>query len=182
MSDQVQVQPEPPNTLEIRRIDPKTTRIFRGEFNLPCCEIPDEGIYRAIFAVRTFPINHPERFISVCYFDDKDKVQEIGIIDDLEKFREDAREIIRESLERHYYEQTVTRVHSLKWEFGLLHFDVETENGKLQFLMRWQQDKAQDFGERGKVLLDVFENRYIIPDVEKLPPGDQLRFTRYIYW
>ncbi len=48
--------------------------------------------------------------------------------------------------------------------------------------MRWRYDRTQDFGESGKVLLDVYENRYIIPDVNSLPKADREALTRFIYW
>jgi hypothetical protein len=32
------------------------------------------------------------------------------------------------------------------------------------------------------VLLDAFDNRYIIPDVRQLPAADRLRFSAFIYW
>ena len=35
--------------------------------------------------------------------------------------------------------------------------------------MRWTQSQAQDFGERGKVLLDVEDNRFLVPDTDALP-------------
>jgi len=50
-------------------------------------------------------------------------------------------------------------------------------------MMRWQHDKAIEFGkENGKVLLDVFENRYIIPSIDELPRSDSERLLRFIYW
>ena len=35
---------------------------------------------------------------------------------------------------------------------------------------------------RGKVLIDVNDNRYLIPDVNALSPREQGEFRRYIYW
>jgi len=39
-----------------------------------------------------------------------------------------------------------------------------------------------DYGQRGKVLIDVNDNRYLIPDVEAMPPKERTDFTRFIYW
>jgi hypothetical protein len=41
---------------------------------------------------------------------------------------------------------------------------------------------VHDFGETGKVLLDLDDNRYLVPDVESLPPREQELFLRYVYW
>jgi hypothetical protein len=35
--------------------------------------------------------------------------------------------------------------------------------------MRWTQSQAQDFGERGEVLVDTEDNRLLAPDVDALP-------------
>jgi hypothetical protein len=48
--------------------------------------------------------------------------------------------------------------------------------------MRWQVDRTQDYGTHGKVLLDVYDSRYIIKDLRDLPNEDLERLTRYIYW
>jgi hypothetical protein len=60
--------------------------------------------------------------------------------------------------------------------------EAETDLGPVRFTMRSQPDKAQDFGGRGKLLLDTDENRYLVPDVEELPERDRRLFRRYIYW
>ena len=60
--------------------------------------------------------------------------------------------------------------------------DVETDKGPASFLMRWQHDRAVDYGQQGKILLDVDDNRYLVPDVEALPEHERNDFERYIYW
>jgi hypothetical protein len=60
--------------------------------------------------------------------------------------------------------------------------DVQTDKGPVEFLMRWQHDRALDYGREGKILLDVNENRYLIPDVAALTPRERSDFQRYIYW
>jgi hypothetical protein len=32
------------------------------------------------------------------------------------------------------------------------------------------------------VLLDVYDNRYVIPDVSKLDAAARRRLTKYVYW
>jgi hypothetical protein len=48
--------------------------------------------------------------------------------------------------------------------------------------MRWTQSQAIDFGERGKLLMDTEENRYVVPDIEALTAADRERFLQYVYW
>jgi ATP-binding cassette, subfamily B, bacterial len=166
----------------VRLLTPDNTLIFEGTFSLMHCAVKDDTLYRGVFAVMMFPITHPDRYISLRYTDKKDKEQEIGIIADLTGFPEPARLLVQANLIKHYYEQIITRVYDVENKFGLLFFDVETQLGGKQFIMPWRGDRAEDYGANGKVLLDAFDNRYLIPDLSKLPPADRNAFTSFIYW
>jgi hypothetical protein len=71
---------------------------------------------------------------------------------------------------------------AISGSWGYLNFDVETDLGPRQFIMRWQGDKAQDYGSAGRMLVDTEENRYLVRDVEALPERDRGLFMRFIYW
>lgn len=168
----------------VRRLTPESTQIFEGTFSLLHCGVKNDNLYRGVFAVLMFPIRCPDQYISLRYTDLEDKDKEIGIIENLKDFPKEAQDLIRESLVKHYYEQVITRVRKVEYKDGLLFFNVEmsTEPKVRDFMMSWSYSCAEEFGERGKVLLDVYENRYIIPDVSQLPANDRREFTSYIYW
>ena len=166
----------------VRRLTPATAKIFEGAFALLHCAVTGDQMYRGVFAVLMFPIRHPDRYISLRYTGEKDKVREIGVIEDLNAFSEETQKQIRAVLKKQYHEHIISRVYEVRDEFGLLFFDVETQRGRQEFMMPWRHDRAEDFGAGGKVLLDVNENRFIVPDVMALPAKDQRRFTNYIYW
>ena len=48
--------------------------------------------------------------------------------------------------------------------------------------MRWSQSYVQNFGEHGKVLLDLEDNCFLIGNVQKLPVPQQELFLRFIYF
>jgi len=173
---------QPPLSAFVRRLTPETARIFEGTFSLLHCAVQNDTLYRGGFAVLMFPASHPSRFISLRYNDAEGKPHEIGLIADLSIFPADAQALVRASLEKHYYEHLISRVFSVECEYGILFFDVETQRGREQFVMPWRQDRAEDYGPNGKVLLDALDNRYIIKDVSALPRQDHRRFTNYIYW
>ena len=170
------------HTTGVRRLTPATTTIFTGTFSLLHCAVKGDDLYRGVFAVRMFPIRQPDRFISLRHTDTDEKEQEIGIIETLGLFPADQQALVMESLAAHYHEQIIRRVFAVETELGLLFFDVETQHGRRQFVMPWRGDRAEDYGEKGKVLLDANDNRFIIPDVEALPAADQRRFASYVYW
>lgn len=167
----------------LRRLTPCNARLYMGQHSVLHCEIDRDALYRGVFPVLMFPIRHPDRFISVCYTDEADdKEKEIGIIEDADVFPADQQELIRKSLDRQYHEQVIQRILKIRYEYGLLFFEVETQRGRESFAMPWRNDRAEEHGENGKVLLDAFDNRYVIPDVQALPTADQHRFTSYVYW
>ena len=166
----------------VRRLSAATTKIFEGAFMLLHCAVQGDRVYRGVFAVMMFPIHFPDRYISLRYTDEKDKIQEIGIIEDLSTFPVETQQLLKRTLAKHYHEQIIQRIYEVHDEFNMLFFDVETQRGRMQFIMPWRHDRAEDFGTNGKVLLDVSENRFIIPDVMALAAQDQRRFTNYIYW
>ncbi len=167
----------------VRRLLPATVRIFEGAFGLLHCQVEgDAHGYRGAWAVLLFPITHPDRFVSLRYTDADDKEQEIGVIECLADFPPEAQKAIRNTLLKQYHQQTIQRIHRIVSKYGLLFFDVETGRGPESFVMPWRQDRAEDFGANGKVLLDSLDNRYILPDVAALPPADRRIFLGFIYW
>jgi hypothetical protein len=171
------------SAMGVRLLTPENATIFEGSFSLLHCAVKGDTLYRGVYAVLMFPIRYPDRFISLRYTDVTDKEIEVGVIDDLSVFPEAVRRLVLDTLVKHYYEQTVTRIYQVENRYGLLFFDVETKQlGRLQFVMPWRGDRAEEYGPNGKALLDAFDNRYIIPDLAALPTADRNAFTSYIYW
>jgi hypothetical protein len=166
----------------LRRLSPKNTCVSESGFMMLECTIKDDRVYRGVFALRMFPIRHPNEFIALYYTDSEDKEREIGVIDDLRDFPDPDRTLVYRSLSAHYHEQAISRIFRIRSDFGLLFLDVETQRGREGIAMPWRGECALDYGEHGKVLLDTSDNRYIIRDLQKLPEPDQRRFTKFIYW
>jgi hypothetical protein len=168
--------------LDVRFLKPEEIKIFRGTFNLMHLMDMKGSLYRGVYAIRGFPISCPDKYIFLFYYDENEKIQEIGVIESLGAFPEEVREIILDVMKKHYFAYTILEIYSIKLEFGTLYFEVETDKGPKTFYMRWASHRTLDFGESGKILLDIFDDRYIIPDVEKLSRIDHDLFTRYVYW
>ena len=164
-----------------RRMDPAGVRLWSGEHGSLHCEVDGETT-GGVFAVRLSPIRHPDHFVSLCHTDSQDRVREIGVIEDPSQLDTDSRALLMASLERHYHEQIVCRIHRVRLEHGLLFIDSTTDRGREEFVMPWRHDRAEEFDEHGKVLLDALDNRFVIPDMRSLPEKDRLELTRFIYW
>jgi len=144
--------------------------------------IPGEAIYGGVYAAYAFPVAYPEGYISLIHTGGTGEEMEIGIIRDLNAFPPEQAELVRQALQRRYFVHVIKKIRRIGWKYGFISVDADTDKGPVSFLMRWQHDRAVDYGRRGKVLIDVDENRYLIPDVEKLPPRERNEFRRFIYW
>jgi ATP-binding cassette subfamily B protein len=137
---------------------------------------------RGVFAVNLFPATNPEDYISLRIWNRDGQEEEIGILRNLGDWPTEAQTLVRAALARRYYLQAITGVDAIQLEMGHLHLAVRTAHGPRRFSMRWSQSQVQDFGDRGKILLDLDDNRFLVPDVSTLPPREQELFLRFVYW
>jgi ABC-type multidrug transport system ATPase subunit len=146
-------------------------------------EVEVGGEVRAgLFAVRALPASRPDELISVRYADADGREHEVGLVRDLRDWPAEERRLLEQALARRYFVRRVTAVASIECRYNLLTFRVETDRGPAEFTMRNSHGQAVDFGPAGKLLTDVDENRYVIPDVEALPRRDRALFRRFVYW
>jgi ABC-type multidrug transport system ATPase subunit len=163
-------------------LSPANCSIF--EANRGGLEVTLDGkkTYRGVFAVNLFPATKPDEYVSLRVWKRDGTEEEVGILVKLADWPVESQSLVRAALGRRYYLQTVTGIDQIRLELGHLAIAARTENGPRNFTMRWSQSHVQDFGERGKVLLDVDDNRFLVPDVEALPPRERDLFQRYVYW
>ena len=108
-----------------------------------------------------------------------------GHVEPQETMKEGAMRELKEEtgIEAHpLHIMPMTGIDEIKLECGYLLFAVRTEQGPARFIMRWTQSQVQDFGARGKVLLDVEDNRFLVSDVTLLGPRERELMQRYVYW
>jgi hypothetical protein len=165
----------------MRFLSPETCHIHLGTHDAFHVTVENDRIYGGVYAAHAFPVAYPEGYISLVHVGGEEEV-EIGIIRDLAEFPEPAVRLVREALARRYFVHAIMRIRHIGWEYGFVSMDVETDKGPTSFLMPWRHDRATDYGRHGKILIDVDNNRYLIPDLQKLSPRELREFQRYIYW
>ena len=168
--------------ITVRFLSPEMCSIHLGSHGALHVTVVNERIYGGVYAAYAFPVAYPEGYISLIHTGGEGDEAEIGIIRDLNEFPEADRELVREALLRRYFVHTITHIRHIGWKYGYVAFDVDTDKGSVSFMMRWRHNNAVDYGRRGKILIDLDENRYLIPNVEKLPTRQRNEFRRYIYW
>ena len=164
-----------------RFLTPDMCRIHLGNLGALHVTVLNEDIYGGVYAAYAFPVAYPGGYISLLQSVEEKEV-EVGIIRDLDAFPPAAQELVRQALARRYFVHTITAIREISWKYGLVAFEVDTDKGPASFYMRWAQDRAVDYGQRGKVLISLENNRYLVPDLEQLTPSERTEFQRYIYW
>ena len=165
-----------------RWLTPENSVVHLGNLGALHVTVINEAIYGGVFAVRCLPVHYPKKYISLRYLDSEKHEVEVGLIRDLADWPAASQKLIAESLLKRYFLHTITHINNVEVFNGYLNFDVDTDLGPIQFMMRWQGDKAHNYGHGGKMLIDSDENRYLVPDVNKLTEPERRIFLRHIYW
>ena len=171
-----------PRSHKTRWLDPEVAEISEDANGTMFVRVQDEGTYNAAYALRCLPVHYPRGYISLSILTVKKQIVEVGIIRDLDAWPEASRSCVERSLLKRYLVLTVRGVKAITPYTNYLELRLETDQGARSIMLRWQTDKAHSYGEHGKMLVDSEENRYLIPDVSKLPEAERKLFERYIYW
>jgi ABC-type multidrug transport system fused ATPase/permease subunit len=163
-------------------IEPGTCEFREGPLDTLELVQADGSVIRSVFAIRCLPASQPDDFISLRTWDRGGQEREIGILRDLNSWSAQSQKLVREALARRYFLRRITGIDDIKLDCGYLLFEVRTDHGPTEFTMRWSQSQVQDFGARGKVLLDVEDNRFLVSDVDALPPRERELMQRFVYW
>ena len=172
----------PMGTHRCRWLEPDVADIHLGDYGALHITVHGEGVYKGVHAARCLPVSHPMEYVSLRYFNEEKRETEIGLIRSINSWPDEAKGLLQEALSKRYFVHTIESILSVQLFQGYLDFKVETDLGPMEFMLRWQFDRAQDYGPKGKILLDTDENRYLIPDVETLPESERRVFQRYVYW
>lgn len=165
-----------------RWLKPEIASVHLGDRNVLDLTIRNERVYKGVYALYCLPVSYPDRYISLRWLDEENREQEVGLICNLADWPPEAREVIQASLTRRYLLHQVSGILDIEPFHNYLQFTVRTDRGEMKFILRQTSASAIDYGPTGKLLTDVEENRFVIPDVTALSPGERLLFERYIFW
>lgn len=137
-------------------------------------------------AYRTHPMTDPARFISLraCAAGTTKEV-EVGILRDMADLSGENRRLLEDALARRYLVQTIREIKSIREEFGYLYWEVATDRGDKQLVLpRWAHANVIEMGEsgQGRIVVDVWGNRSLIPDLTRLDERSRTQYERFVYW
>ena len=145
-------------------VEPKDIRLFHEPPWALRMTIEGDRSYIKIRIVCAAPLSQPSRYI--CFLDEKNEV--ICTVEDPGVLDAASQPIVKEELNQRYMTAIVERVDSLRNEFGVSYWDVQTNRGSREFVVRNVSENAQWISERRLLLVDVDGNRFEIPNLDAL--------------
>jgi hypothetical protein len=149
---------------EVGSIDPTLVRLFRGPHNVLRCTIHDQKTVLRAKVVRAFPISAETHWVNV--LDAKNK--EVCLIEDPTQLDPDSLKLVEEELGRFYRVANIERINSIKQEYRTMFWNVLTDRGPRDFVVKWNADTVQWRAANELLLVDIDTNRFRIPDVTQL--------------
>lgn len=110
-----------------------------------------------------FPFSRHGRYVSV-----RDpEGEEIGIIEDLAGFDEPTVRLLVDELASRYFTPTITRIISLKEEFGYAYWEADTDAGRCRFTAEIGKNAVTVLDGGRLLITDVDGNRFELQDYEQ---------------
>jgi hypothetical protein len=166
---------EPQQTYEPVYLDCDTV-CFRHRGETLIMTATDGTSYHRISLRRCFPMSEKDALISVRSRDtvDSDKDVEIGILRDCTQLDPESQVAVNHELRLHYLVPVISRIVSIRSEFGFLYWSVETDRGQKEFVTRDNVIKSAREVEPGRwLLIDINSARFEVAHQEELDARSQ---------
>ena len=118
---------------------------------------------------RLFPLSEPGGWFAVLDKEDK----ELGVLEDMTSLSRDSAASLRFELRRQYMVPEIRRVVTCRTRLDLVEWDVETDRGRVTFLVKQHQEQPYSPMPNRIVITDIEGNTYDVPDISKLDPESQ---------
>lgn len=153
------------NGLDLVFLDPSAVHLFPGPGDSVRMTI--EGWNQSYLYVkirRAFPLTEPDHYIGFNDGEDKD----IGLVINPKELDKPSQKLIKQELIRRYFIPTIQSISSLKHEYGMSYWSVETNKGRKEFVSRGRRESLHEVSPNRYIVTDVDDNRYDIFDVDLL--------------
>jgi len=161
---------------ELEYLDPQKLHfVMRGDAMV--LTIEGDRSYLKVRAVRAFPLTELNEYIGLL---DAISGHEIGMLRHLRDLDGPTRQLVQREIDKRYFIPKVQRIVQAKKEFGTVYWDVETDRGSRQFVMRGIRDSIHEI-EPGRYLVnDVDGNRFEVPQINELDSKSQVLWDKVV--
>ncbi|MBL8827041.1 MAG: DUF1854 domain-containing protein, partial [Planctomycetaceae bacterium] len=149
-------------------LDPGAVIVEPSPHGLAPQVIVEGVVWRQVSVLRAFPATHAEAFLSLRGTDDQSREREIGLIRQLSEWSDSAQHALRQALARRYHWRRIVSIDHLDAQGTIIQCDVTTIEGRARLRVDAARDGFRPFGRHGRLLVDVHDNLFVIPDLERL--------------
>lgn len=157
-------------------IQEDNARITKTEGNLLDVEMYDGRKFSGLEARRLFPISGLDKYISLL----DDEEVEVAVIRDVKTLMPESRKNVIDVLNEYYLIPQISEIYKAYEEYGLLKMEVMTDRGKYNFDVKNRNMDIKILYDGRILIKDASDNRYEIPNVNKLDPKSLKRFSSYL--
>jgi len=175
---------EEASSLDLRYLDPKDVRVWRGEDGRVYCTIAHELTVLTPMFIRSHPLSDLDRYISIRGVEIKERSvatgKEFGLLRDWHKLDRESRAIVAAELERRYLHPKVQAILSVRDYSGVQVCIFETDRGVREVTLRDVRDNVVYLDGSRLLISDAEGNRYDVEDANALDPDSQARLARIL--
>ena len=139
--------------------------------------IEGDRSYLKVHAVRAFPLSEINEYIGLL---DAIGGREIGMIRNIRDLDSHPRQLVQAELDRRYFMPKVTKISKAKKEFGAIYWDVDTDRGRREFIMRGIRDSIHEIEPGRYLITDVDGNRFELPQLSMLDSRSLVHWDRIV--
>ena len=156
-------------------IDNDMARFVRKDLTVVDMELTDGRRFKNLEPHRLFPVSVQDRYITLL----DESGTEQAVIRDLNTLPKDQREIIEDCLNEYYLIPRILRIRDYKERFDGLTLFTDTDKGEADIDIRILLKGFRMDGIR-VLVRDINDNRYEIPDINRLDSLSRQILGRYL--
>lgn len=172
-----QMEKETEEMLRVRYLNDENAVFERTGTGFLSLRIGDE-FYPRVVVVRMFPFSDKDEFISVRTAEERSR--EIGIVEKMSQVSRETAEMLEEQLTLRYFTPVIEKILKIKEEYGFAYWNVVTNHGACNFTTRMGGSSVIHLSDVRILVMDIDENRFEIPDINRLTPAERKRLDLFL--
>ncbi|KHF33257.1 hypothetical protein CM49_04489 [Paenibacillus sp. P1XP2] len=148
---------------QIRYLSPADATFTRTEGRMLNVTVGGQA-HAGVYIHCSFPHTNKRIYLSVRTAEN----EEIGMIRSLDEFPKETQELLEKQVQLRYFAPEITKVLSVKEEFGYSYWEAETSSGLCRFTVRSGGGNVKLMTPNRLLVVDVDGNRFIIPELDRL--------------
>lgn len=172
-----QMEKETEEMLRVRYLNDENAVFERTGTGFLSLKVGEE-FYPRVSVVRMFPFSDKDEFISIRTAQERSR--EIGIVEKLSQVSSETAKMLEEQMALRYFTPVIQKIIKIKDEYGFAYWTVMTDHGACNFTIRMGGNSVIHLSETRILILDIDENRFEIPDVNKLTPAERKRLDLFL--